>query len=117
MHPVSTSQQHLTSDSGRRSVKINGNEVTVSSGTARGEQGDVYVERHYRSLVKTISWRITGTIDTLVLSYLITGSIKLAASISGLEVFTKIVLYYVHERVWSRLQFGRQYQPPPDYQI
>ena len=56
-------------------------------------------------------------IDELERELGITGSIKLAASISGLEVFTKIVLYYVHERVWSRLQFGRQYQPPPDYQI
>ena len=64
-------------------------------------------EKHYRSLIKAISWRITGTVDTIVISYFITGQMKWALSIGFVEVFTKIFLYYVHERVWNRLSFGR----------
>ena len=64
-------------------------------------------EEHYRSLVKAISWRATGTVDTILISWLITGKIKTALSIGFVEVFTKIFLYYVHERIWNRLSFGR----------
>jgi len=55
-------------------------------------------EKAYRSVVKTISWRTLGTIDTIVISYFITGSLKMAASIGSIEVVTKMVLYYLHER-------------------
>ena len=64
-------------------------------------------DKHYRSLIKAISWRVTGSVDTLVISYLITGKLKWALTISGVELFTKIGLYYVHERVWENLSFGR----------
>ena len=64
-------------------------------------------EKHYRSLVKAISWRATGTADTIVISWLITGQIKMALGIGFVELFTKIFLYYVHERIWNRLSFGR----------
>ena len=55
-------------------------------------------DKHYRSLVKAISWRTTGTVDTMIVSYLVTGKFKIALTISGVELFTKIFLYYVHER-------------------
>ncbi len=64
-------------------------------------------DKHYRSLVKAVSWRVTGSVDTLMISYLITGKLKWALTISGVELFTKVGLYYVHERVWEKLQFGR----------
>ena len=64
-------------------------------------------EKHYRSLVKAISWRATGTVDTILISWLITGQIKMALGIGFVEIFTKIFLYYVHERIWNRLSFGR----------
>jgi len=64
-------------------------------------------DKHYRSLVKAVSWRITGSIDTLIISFLITGKIKWALTISGVELFTKVGLYYLHERVWDNLSFGR----------
>tara|TARA_Y100000385_G_scaffold14695_1_gene15003 strand:- start:328 stop:795 length:468 start_codon:yes stop_codon:yes gene_type:complete len=59
-------------------------------------------ERH---LAKTISWRLIGTIDTLILSWLITGDINIGLQISGFEFLTKMALYYAHERLWfsSRL--------------
>ena len=61
-----------------------------------------------RHILKTISWRIVGTIDTMVVSYFITGSIKVGLAIGGFEVFTKMVLYYFHERLWFRyVSLGR----------
>lgn len=59
-----------------------------------------------RSLVKTVTWRMIASIDTFVLSWLITGSIAWAGSIAGLEVITKMLLYYGHERVWTRIDWG-----------
>ncbi len=58
------------------------------------------------SFMKGVSWRIVGTLDTFVLSYLISGHVSIAMKISCAEVFTKIFLYYAHERVWlSGLSF------------
>ena len=73
-------------------------------------------ERHSRSVAKAISWRVTGTLDTIVISFLITGQAKWALSIGFVELFTKVALYYIHERVWNRLSFGRV-KPQPDYHI
>ena len=64
-------------------------------------------EKHYRSIVKALSWRATGTADTIVISFLITGQAKMALSIGFVELFTKVFLYYVHERIWNRLSFGK----------
>ena len=65
------------------------------------------IEKHYRSLIKAVSWRATGTVDTICISFLVTGRIKLAVSIGIIELFTKILLYYGHERVWDRISIGR----------
>lgn len=72
-------------------------------------------EKRKRSIVKAISWRITGTLDTFVVSYIITGKVTIALSISGVEVFTKMLLYYFHERTWNKIKFGREM--PPEYHI
>ena len=76
-------------------------------------------EKPYRSLVKAFSWRFTGTVDTILISWLITGQAKWALSIGFVELFTKVGLYYVHERVWNRLNFGRIVAKPQagDYHI
>jgi uncharacterized membrane protein len=63
-------------------------------------------ERKTRSWAKAISWRITGTLDTIIISYLLTSSLKIAASIGGIELVTKMILYYVHERAWSKITWG-----------
>ena len=68
-------------------------------------------EKRYRTLIKTVSWRVTGTVDTFLISYLITGKVGLAASISGVEVFTKMILYYFHERIWNRVKYGKEKHP------
>lgn len=64
-------------------------------------------ESHSRSFAKAISWRVTGSIDTFVLSWLITGSAKFAGTIASTEVITKIVLFYFHERVWALARWGK----------
>lgn len=74
-------------------------------------------EKSYRSVIKSISWRTIGTIDTMVISYFVTGRLALAISIGGIEVFSKMALYYFHERTWNRINFGRIKQTSNDYQI
>ena len=60
-----------------------------------------------RSLVKGLSWRATGTFDTIVISFLITHDFSKAFAIGAVEVFTKVALYYVHERLWQKIGWGR----------
>ena len=55
-----------------------------------------------RHLLKTITWRIIGTVDTMILSWIITGNWKWGVAIGGVELITKMVLYYLHERAWYR---------------
>lgn len=74
------------------------------------------IEKPYRSIVKAISWRITGTIDTILVSFLISRKLTIAVSIGFVELFTKIGLYYLHERAWNKLKFGRTI-PSIDYEI
>ena len=71
-------------------------------------------DKHYRSLVKAVSWRITGSIDTLIISFLITRKLKWALGIMSVEFFTKVMLYYFHERLWENLSFGRVKEPKKD---
>ena len=60
-----------------------------------------------RHIAKAISWRIVGTLDTMLVSTLVTGDPLLGISIGMIEVFTKIFLYYGHERAWYNFsQFG-----------
>ncbi len=75
------------------------------------------VEKKYRSVVKAVSWRLTGTFDTIIVSYLISGKIRVALSIGFVELFTKITLYYFHERLWNRIKFGRSEITAPEYTI
>lgn len=64
-------------------------------------------EKSYRTALKTTSWRVVATTDTFVISWYITGKLTWAGAIAGIEVFTKMFLYYGHERVWNRVSFGR----------
>ena len=69
------------------------------------------MQTHARSLAKAISWRVTGTLDTMLISLVITGSLRLAAAIGLTEVATKSLLYYLHERAWLKVPFGRRRMP------
>lgn len=59
-----------------------------------------------RHILKTITWRFVGTMDTMFLGWLISGSAEIGLSIGGLELFTKMILYYLHERIWYKSSFG-----------
>jgi uncharacterized membrane protein len=66
-------------------------------------------ETHTRSVLKAISWRTLGTIDTFAISWFMTGRVAVAGSIAVLEVGTKIAWYYLHERIWAAIGSGRRH--------
>lgn len=68
---------------------------------------DVNSEKPVRSVAKALSWRVVGTIDTLVVSYILSGKIALAASIASVDFITKLVLYFFHERAWNKIKWGK----------
>ena len=59
-----------------------------------------------RHIAKTITWRVIGTLDTMLLGWLISGDPLIGIQIGGLELFTKMILYYFHERAWYRSNWG-----------
>jgi len=62
-----------------------------------------------RHILKSITWRIIGTIDTILLGWLITGNLETGLKIGGVEVITKMLLYYFHERIWFKyIKLGRK---------
>jgi len=64
---------------------------------------DPSVKRH---VAKTITWRIVGTLDTMIIGWLITGDAMTGLKIGGIEVVTKMILYYFHERIWFKINLG-----------
>ncbi len=68
---------------------------------------DIASEKPLRSIVKALSWRVVGTVDTLLVSYFLTGKIALAASIASVDFLTKLVLYFFHERIWNKIKWGK----------
>jgi len=74
-------------------------------------------EKPYRSVVKSISWRTVGTIDTMMIAWLVTGKLDFAVTIGGVELFTKMFLYYLHERTWNKIHFGRIDSSDIEYHI
>jgi uncharacterized membrane protein len=73
-------------------------------------------EGHLRALVKAVVWRFVGSLDTFLLSLLVTGKLQYAVSIASVEALTKILLYYLHERGWKLIKWGRELEaasPPP----
>lgn len=65
-----------------------------------------YRESRLRSLLKALSWRIIATLTTTIIAYAITGEIKAAMTIGGIEFVLKFAIYYAHERVWQWLPRG-----------
>jgi len=60
-----------------------------------------------RSLAKTVSWRVIGTIDTIIISWIVTGTLALAFSIGAIELISKMALYFFHERAWNNIKWGK----------
>ena len=68
-------------------------------------------DTNLRSIIKALSWRLTGTIDTFIVSFFVTGELLIAGSIASIEILTKIVLFWMHERVWNNVKWGRFTKP------
>lgn len=67
----------------------------------------IYVENSQkRHLIKTVTWRVIGTLDTVLLSWFYTGDPFTGLKIGAAEVVTKMALYYLHERMWYKINFG-----------
>ncbi|MGH6957339.1 MAG: DUF2061 domain-containing protein [Caulobacteraceae bacterium] len=64
-------------------------------------------EARSRSFVKALSWRLVGSIDTFIISYLITGKLSYAGAIISIETVTKVLIYYFHEQFWAWLPWWR----------
>jgi uncharacterized membrane protein len=64
-------------------------------------------EKPIRSVAKALSWRVVGTLDTLLISYILTGKITIAVSIASIDFLTKMVLYFFHERLWNLVSWGK----------
>lgn len=63
---------------------------------------------HGRSFIKAVSWRTVGTFDTFIISFFVTGKVTIAGSIASIEIVTKILIYYLHERAWAMIPWGRR---------
>ena len=67
----------------------------------------VMKDSRLRSILKSLSWRITATITTIIIAYAITGNHEIAIKIGGIEVFLKLLIYYFHERLWLLIPLGK----------
>jgi len=63
-------------------------------------------ERPGRSILKTITWRVVASLTTVLVAYLVTRRLTVAISIGGIDMVVKTLIYYLHERVWSKSRFG-----------
>tara|TARA_A100001037_G_C15105473_1_gene616220 strand:- start:1123 stop:1380 length:258 start_codon:yes stop_codon:yes gene_type:complete len=75
------------------------------------KETQVVTESSIRSVLKGFTWRLVATFSTMVIAYLITGETKTALKIGGIEFVAKIAIYYVHERIWLRIPFGKRTVP------
>ena len=65
------------------------------------------VEHHARSITKALSWRVFATLVTMVIVFIFTRKLVLSVCIGFTEVISKLILYYVHERIWNAISWGR----------
>jgi len=73
------------------------------------------LESHYRSIFKAITWRAGGTIVTFAVAWILTDNVSLSAGIGIVDTLIKIGAYYIHERLWNRVKFGKLKRP--EYEI
>ena len=70
-----------------------------------------FKETHHRSIAKAISWRIIATITTVTIVFALTRKLELAATAGVADVILKLILYYLHERIWGKIGFGKYVHP------
>ena len=60
-----------------------------------------------RTIVKTMTWRITASLTTFLIAWILTGDLLIGVSIGSIEAITKIFLYYYHERIWNNINWSK----------
>jgi uncharacterized membrane protein len=65
------------------------------------------METHVRSIAKAVSWRIVATLTTMLLVFIFTGNLVVSGGVGLAEVVSKTAIYYLHERAWNAISFGR----------
>jgi adenylylsulfate kinase len=73
------------------------------------------MESNARSVAKAVSYRVLGSLSTALIVFLFSGSLTISLGVGALDVVLKMTLYYVHERLWNHIPYGRQ--RPPEYEI
>jgi uncharacterized membrane protein len=68
-----------------------------------------------RSLAKAVSYRVLGSAGTALIVFIFSGNMPLSAGVGAIDMVLKIVLYFVHERIWNYIPYGRP--KPPEYEI
>ena len=77
-----------------------------------------HVESHYRSIAKAVSYRILGSTTTALIFYVLTGKASLSLGAGALDMVVKIGAYFVHERIWNHINYGRSTSTKaPEYEI
>ncbi|MDD5649963.1 MAG: DUF2061 domain-containing protein [Candidatus Nanoarchaeia archaeon] len=64
-------------------------------------------ERNLRSIIKSISWRFFATFTTMLVVYIFTGELILSIGVGIVEALSKLFLYYIHERIWNKIKWGK----------
>jgi len=72
----------------------------------------MFKENRTRSFIKMLSWRVWATLTTMILVFIFTGKFLIAVSVGVVEVVAKMLLYYIHERIWDKIRIGRQESKP-----
>ncbi len=65
-------------------------------------------DTRYRSLFKAISWRLSGTVATMIIVFIFVGRVSVAAIVGGFEMIAKFLLYFLHERIWDKVKIGKK---------
>lgn len=83
-------------------------ERIIENKTDESFQESTSSERPVRSVLKAISWRLIGTIDTLVVSWFVVEDAATASAIASIDFVTKMILYFFHERAWNAIKWGKK---------
>lgn len=91
-------------------AEFNDNNITVKGNLVIKDDVAFFTKSHrdnatLRHIIKTLTWRIIGTLDTMFLGWFVTGNLKIGLTIGGIEVISKMILYFIHERIWYK--FGK----------
>ena len=90
--------------------------TVISIGYTTIKESVDHVESHYRSIVKAVSYRILGSTTTALIFYVLTGKPSLSLGAGALDMVLKIGAYFIHERIWNHINFGRSTKAP-EYEI